>query len=183
MKFDKYGWHKQVMQDRTITPSERMALFAVFDFSHGDGTGAFASVPRIVKWTGLSKATVDRALETGRRRGWIAQTERGGRAKDGKGRASVYRLTFPNSTPHARDVEEDDSTPQEDDSTPHSSAFNASFDANQRLTGEAPTDPVTTDPGSSDPSASKLNQVASPSHVSSDKDPWANLKDDDECPF
>lgn len=65
---------------------------------NGDGNLPKVTVSHLIRTTGMSQRSVERALSELREAGWVAQARRGGR-RGGETWSSVYRPTYPNPNP------------------------------------------------------------------------------------
>lgn len=94
--------HKFEWQDRfleaDVPPRAKVVGQAIANRWNGGDSLPIVSTDYLVKATGLTKRTVERALSDLRKAGWIAQARRGGRRGDATW-GSRYRLTYPNPNP------------------------------------------------------------------------------------
>jgi DNA-binding transcriptional MocR family regulator len=77
---------------------------AVYNYSSADGTSSYASAERVSKDAGISKRTVERALQFLRAEGLIHLDRRGGRSGDGSTWASEYSLRIPDKWSDATEL-------------------------------------------------------------------------------
>lgn len=94
-KLDQFEWHRRLVRDGDLTPTERLVALALWD--HYDPQKDDAVYPgrsRLADEMNLSKSTVDRSLKALREAGWIVRVRRG--SSNGRRRlADEYRLTYP----------------------------------------------------------------------------------------
>ena len=198
VKDDQFEWHRQLVRDGNLTPTERLVALALWD--HYDPKRDEAVYPgrlRLADELNLSPSTIDRALKALRGSGWITRVRRG--SSGGRRRlADEYRLTYPSrsrmksthdhSSPVVSDPEKITRHPCVDHSSPMRLSVSTSDDPidheinHEQITAHAPTLTLVNGGfGSAVEPEKSLRKESSPKP--DDIDPWsgAPIPDPSQC--
>lgn len=96
MSFDKFDWHKSYGMSG-VASSARSVAYIVFDLADGrTGDKAYTSLELLAERTGLNERQVRRNLAVNVDAGWLTLVSKGSNlGRGGKGKASEYRLSYP----------------------------------------------------------------------------------------
>jgi hypothetical protein len=91
---ERYLWHKRMLDDTTLTTTDRLVGAALWDHASRGDARAHPGIKHLATRLGISERTVRRSLVNLRNRGWIIEIARGSVTEHRKW-ATVYGLEWP----------------------------------------------------------------------------------------